>query len=173
MRRYCIFLIAESPALALIEDIRILLDPLSGVVPAHLTVVFPFSTEMSPKVIIDHVADRAAHFSPIETTLVGCHLQNDGYIHISVLDQQKQLSALHAQLYSGSLESFLDPNFPFLPHITIGRYTATSQDGAEKQIQRLSFPICLRLSRLVLEEILEDDKSSPLLEVTLGGKVST
>lgn len=168
MRRFCIFLIAETPASALIEEIRKRLDPLSGVVPAHVTVVFPFPTGIPVEALISHVSHVSGRFTPIETSLVDCHFQRDGYIHLSVLDELRQVRTLHTQLYSGLLHSFLDVRFPFEPHITIGRYTPESRDTGERAVKALSLPISLRLSTLILEEILDSQESNPVLRVTLG-----
>lgn len=100
--------------------------PLSNIVPAHVTLVFPFSTDISVEALISHVVAITSSFKPIKTILAHCRFQEDGYIHGAVLDECKGLSALHTQAYSGILQSFRDPRFPFQPHLTIGRHTPAS-----------------------------------------------
>jgi 2'-5' RNA ligase len=168
MARYCIFLIAESPALTLIEDVRRALDPLSAIIPAHVTLVFPFSTDTAERILIEHVTNISSQFTPVETSATHYSFQDDGHIHLRLLDEKRRVEKLHTSLYSGILFSFRDPRFPYQPHITIGRYTPARREAAEQSVSRLILPIPIRLRKVVLEEICENEKSKPLLEVTLG-----
>jgi hypothetical protein len=71
------------------------------------------------------------------------------------------------------MRHFVDARFPFEPHITVGLDTQESRDTGERAVKTLSLPIPLRLSTLILEEILESQESKPLLRVTLWARGDT
>lgn len=118
-------------------EIRKKYDPLADFIESHITVVFPFNSNLS--------IDRLER--DMSEALQGSHqfeirLQDftgdfrDGYLFLNVKKGNDPIIALHDRLYNGVLKKFLFRGLTFCPHLTVGRLTNRME--FDRAIDRLS-----------------------------------
>ena len=118
-----VILAPVEPASPWVEAVRRRFDPLASVVPPHLTLVFPFESELSPEDVAAHMAAALAGVAAFEVTLDGLTGAEESYLFHTVKRGNDELIELHDRLYSGPLAAHLDATRPYLPHVTVGRVT--------------------------------------------------
>lgn len=122
-----------------INKIRDKFDPNSKYLAPHLTVVFPFDSNISND-------DLKAH---MEQSLIGFRSFNimlneftgdfrDRYLYLNVKKGNDEIIELHDKLYNGLLSPYLFKKLTFNPHVTVGRLSDQSEfDSAIDEISRL------------------------------------
>ena len=155
-----ILLIPKLKNDVIIEDIRKKHDPLFGKVPPHITLIFPFSTDLDNAVIIKHLENCLAKFSNIEISLSGFSYHENGYIFWDVIDGRQDIINLHDELYTGILSPFKHKTIKYNPHITIGHIeTKQSMDEIKNQLNKINIHEKCKNFNIILEEIQADDNS--------------
>jgi 2'-5' RNA ligase len=119
--RKCIYLLPEHPQLERIEQLRSRFDPAYELVPAHITLVFPFVSPVNDLYLFDLMDEIAVQFDPIEFSL-GPLVCVDSYGFLPVTKGRRLITEMHDKLYGGELKPCLSGEYPYMPHITIGRY---------------------------------------------------
>ncbi|UVI27606.1 2'-5' RNA ligase family protein [Paenibacillus spongiae] len=104
-----------------IEEVRKKYDPLYGLIPPHLTLVFPFESEMPSTTLKRHVKDALTGLSPFTIRLKGITGTQDNYLFLNVKKGNDQIIELHDRLYAGVLRNYLSLRHVYIPHITVGR----------------------------------------------------
>ena len=107
-----------------VEAIRRRCDPLVGVIPAHVTLVFPFAAEMSDESLRRHVETATGDVHPFEIELAGFSCVEDRYLVLGVGKGVDEIRGVHRRLYSGPLAPYLE-DVPYTPHVTVGRFGAS------------------------------------------------
>ncbi len=115
----------EPGDLAWIENIRADADPNHGLIAPHFTLVYPTDV-LSPDGMSAHVRERLARNSMIDLVLRGTAIddaRDQGEIFVFLIPDEGRnaIAALHDSLYTGPLEAELRVDFPYRPHMTIGR----------------------------------------------------
>lgn len=105
----------------LIEEIRKKHDPLYGFIGPHITLVFPFQSELTKEEIVQHLEERLMDVRPFELIAKGITGAGDGYVFLDVKKGNDNIIELHDKLYSGILKPHHNRFIPYTPHITIGR----------------------------------------------------
>jgi len=103
-----------------IDAIRAAFDPLARAIGPHITLVFPFESELFSSEIESHVRAVLADRDPFEIRLDGI-TGDAGYIFLNVSTGRDELIRLHDMLYSGPLASHLSLEHLYNPHLTLGR----------------------------------------------------
>ncbi|SMC20383.1 2'-5' RNA ligase superfamily protein [Andreprevotia lacus DSM 23236] len=109
------------PGDAAIEALRWKYDHLADKVAYHVTLVFPFASDLGVGELGAHVRQACAGVAPFALSLGPAIVQDDGVVMLPVDEGATQIAALHQRLYSGPLAAFLDLRFSYRPHVTIGR----------------------------------------------------
>lgn len=89
--------------------------------PPHLTLVFPFASDLTTAALEAHVAAAVEGIGPFPVELRGVTGEGDEYLFLNVKRGNDPLIALHDRLYTGPLAPFLSPRHTFVPHLTVGR----------------------------------------------------
>jgi len=105
-----------------LNNLRDRFDPLANYIAPHITVVFPFESDLS-------TSDLRLHIRETLRGIKRFHIQlkdvtgdfRDGYLFLNVKKGNDPIIELHDRLYSGILECFLLRKVTFCPHITVGR----------------------------------------------------
>lgn len=105
----------------LIENIRKKYDPLFGLVPPHITLVFPFESEIPSSRLKEHIKNSLAGVNPFPVQLRGITASTDNYLFLNVKKGNDNIIELHDRLYSGPLFEFMSRKHTYFPHLTIGR----------------------------------------------------
>lgn len=106
----------------IIEGIREKYDPLANCIAPHITIVFPFDSDMSTD-------DLKLHFNKVLKGMKKFNVQlkdftgdfRDGYLFLNVKKGNDNIIELHDRLYSGILDPFLFRKLTYCPHLTVGR----------------------------------------------------
>jgi 2'-5' RNA ligase len=121
LRDRAIVLFLPVPEPDAVVALRRKFDPLFGTLAAHITLVFPFHSDMPADALRRHVEVAVRGVSPIKVRLSGVTGADAQYLFLNVKRGNDALIDLHDRLYQGSLHVHLSDEFSFLPHVTIGR----------------------------------------------------
>ena len=105
----------------LIEEVRKKFDPLYGLVPPHLTLVFPFASEIPTSKLEQHVKESLVGLCPFPIQLKGITATSDNHLFLNVKKGNDNIIELHDRLYSGLLSEFMNRRYTYTPHLTVGR----------------------------------------------------
>ncbi|HHT7191297.1 TPA: 2'-5' RNA ligase family protein [Bacillus cereus] len=119
MRTILLFL--KNISINEIEDIRQKHDPLFGLIPPHITIVFPFESSISNDELKSHVLNVSTRIEIIESELANRITSVGNYLFLEVEKGKEQIEELHDKLYTGPLLQFLRRDIPYIPHVTVGR----------------------------------------------------
>jgi 2'-5' RNA ligase len=118
------FAVAWFPAfrdIARIEAFRREHDPAAKLIPAHLSLVFPFGTALSRLQVETHVRRVVGAWPPIPLAFRTLRTEANEFVFLMASRGAASVVALHDKLYSRSLRHHLRPEFPYAPHITLAR----------------------------------------------------
>ncbi|EPZ52569.1 2'-5' RNA ligase family protein [Alicyclobacillus acidoterrestris] len=104
-----------------IEDLRKQYDPLYGLIAPHMTLVFPFDSDISSVALEDHVRVCVSGIPSFPLVLREVTGAKGGYLFLNVKRGNDWIVRLHDVLYSGPLRQFLNRQFTYVPHMTVGR----------------------------------------------------
>ncbi|MGE5095155.1 MAG: 2'-5' RNA ligase family protein [Betaproteobacteria bacterium] len=107
-----------------IEAFRRRHDPAAGLIPAHLSLVFPFATALSRLQVETHVRRIVSHWPPIPVSFRVVRMQANEFVFLMASRGAASITGLHDRLYTRSLAPHLRPEFPYEPHITLARHAA-------------------------------------------------
>jgi len=107
--------------LHLIDEIREKYDPLYKFISPHLTLIFPFQSDLTKKELVEHLENQLRNISTFELRARGVTGASDGYIFLDVKMGNDNMIELHDKLYEGILKSYHNKFIPYIPHITIAR----------------------------------------------------
>ena len=116
----------------LIASVRRRFDPLDGLLPAHVTLVFPFSEpgEGAEQTLERHVADAIAGVEAFDITLKRPTSADDNYIFMELSEGADRFALVHDRLYSGMLARHRSSAHAYRPHVTIGHLSASENLAA-------------------------------------------
>lgn len=120
--RYIAILVDSTPE---IDAVCAKYDPVFRLVGPHITLVFPFKSEIDNTEVIKHI-DRVSKQYPLkDLELYGISRYGDEYMFLNIKTGFKKLTSLHDILYNGILAEFKNQDIPYIPHVTVGRISNT------------------------------------------------
>lgn len=160
----------ESPKQ--IEAVRRRFDPLATVLPAHVTLVFPFVDSLALSAIREHVADALLGAAPFRITLAPPTSHDGGYLFLRIIEGRRQIVELHDRLYSGPLAGHLSRERIYDPHITVGLLPAPEQLAAAASEARrvLAPPLCGNVRSV---DVFETDGDTGQVTLTMPLELSS
>lgn len=106
----------------IINEIREKYDPLAKYIAPHITIVFPFDSDMSTEDLKVHLHNELKGIKKFNVQLRAFTGDfRDGYLFLNVKKGNDNIIELHDRLYSGILDSFLFRKITYCPHLTVGR----------------------------------------------------
>jgi 2'-5' RNA ligase len=118
-----IHIFPEFSNAAAIDRLREKYDPLFHLIRPHITLVFPFDSDIPTRTLEKHVHHAVLGHSPFRIVLQGITGAPGGYLFLNVKVGNDQIIALHDKLYTGMLKPYLNRALPYIPHLTVGRLT--------------------------------------------------
>lgn len=140
-----------------IQELRKQYDPLWEKIPPHITLVFPFASELTVSRLHHHIEKILKNFPPFTVTLSDLSFEADGYIYLNVTEGAAEIRQLHDQLYQGILMSFLHPTLSYIPHVTVGRYLEEREVRA--RLADFDAEFTFQVQQIAMEEIQADESS--------------
>ncbi|HFK1762754.1 2'-5' RNA ligase [Bacillus wiedmannii] len=166
MRTILVFL--NNMSIDKIENIRQKYDPLFGLIPPHITIVFPFKSDISDDELKSHILNLSKGVGKIEIEFANRITSVGNYLFLEVEGGKVQIEELHDLLYTEALLQFLKEDIPYIPHVTVGR-KESAELAAEVAKDIPSFPEKLQcvVDRISVEPIGENGESIIEFEVPL------
>lgn len=155
--RRAVLIVPPADLMTPVEAIRRRFDTLVDAVPAHVTLVFPFESDISDEALRSHIESATRDFPSFRIELRGFSCVEDQYLFFGVDAGSEEIRDLHRRLYTGSLAPFLS-DLPFSPHVTVGRFrTADECTAVVKGLE----PKNLRIETLAVAATLYDLDTTP------------
>lgn len=150
-----------------IESIRKKYDYLYGLIEPHITLVFPFESDISSEVLKKDIELKLKDFKPFKLSTSHVEVSGDyGYYLFLLIDQGKDiLKSLSKELYQGQLKPF-QASWDYKPHITIGRFeNGKDMLAAYNDICSLEVSFETVVDRVYIEVI--GDKEESIIDYTI------
>src|SRR5690349_21600829 len=98
----------EFSNMSVIDEIREKYDPLANHVRPHITLVFPFESNINSNELKCHLEKVLSDIKPFQITMKGITpVQSFGnYLFLEIIDGEDKIIDLHKRLYTDLLESF-------------------------------------------------------------------
>ena len=122
-----IILFPKFDNLNIIENIRAKYDPLATCIAPHITLVFPFESDLSTEDLKMHFKRQIKGIKKFSLQLWG--ITGDfraGYLFLNVKKGNDAVIELHDRLYQDVLANFLFKKVTYSPHLTVGRLSQES-----------------------------------------------
>lgn len=125
MQKRCIMIFPEFADGDAINAIRKKYDPLANHVRPHITLVFPFDSDLQPKELKEHLTGALLNVTPFDIVLRGITpVKGHGnYLFLNIESGREEILEIHKRLYTGLLEKFLPAwlqSGGYYPHLTVG-----------------------------------------------------
>jgi 2'-5' RNA ligase len=121
MSKRAIVVFPKFEELHLIHQLRRQFDPLANTIEPHITLVFPFESNLSAEHLQTHIRQAVRSIGPFPVQLHGITGSEGEYLFLNVKRGNDQLIELHDCLYSGVLAVYLSVEHAFIPHLNVGR----------------------------------------------------
>jgi 2'-5' RNA ligase len=153
----------------LIQNIRHQYDPFASKIAPHITLVFPFESEISSDALHQHIKTSLEGFKPFSLSLQGISHEEGNYLFLNLIKGQQQIIKIHDLLYSKILERFLSQQHHYKPHLTVGHLqNLLATEAAINQLQSFNHEFTTEVNEITTEIILEDLTSKVDFAVTLA-----
>lgn len=116
-----IHLLPEFSNLHSINVLRAKYDPLVNLIPPHVTLVFPFESDIATEALKEHLKQSAIGLKPFQIVMTGITGDEEGYLFLNVKVGNDYIIQLHDKLYTGMLRQYLNRSLTYTPHLTVGR----------------------------------------------------
>ncbi|MEI5906321.1 2'-5' RNA ligase family protein [Bacillus spongiae] len=144
-----------------INKLRRKYDPLHDLIPPHITLVFPFISNLSSNQMNDHITEVLKKEKSFDIYLQGITGADETYLFLNVKVGNDTIIRLHDKLYSGILQEFLYKRVTYIPHITVGRFN-NKTDFEKGIIDTVSFETSFKtnVKEIVVETIDKEERST-------------
>lgn len=105
----------------LIQNIREKYDRLYMLVPPHITLVFPFTDDISNEDLYIKLKELIKDTKKFNVKFKGLSLSDDNFIFLNCVLGSKNIIDLHDKIYNNILPTHLKKNIKYIPHITLGK----------------------------------------------------
>lgn len=142
----------------LIEQLRKKYDPLARCIAPHITLVFPFISEISS--LKEHVDSKLREVKPFKIRLQEITGSVDWYLFLNVKEGNDRLIELHDKLYSDILEIHKNKAYTYVPHLTVGKLNNENEfKEALQETKDFNFLFTFLVNEIAVEIIDEQDQS--------------
>ena len=120
-----IMIFPQFENISVIDNIRKKYDPLSELVRPHITLVFPFESEISNDELAQLLEKRLFGINSFEITLHGFSKKKDrlsSYLFLNVTKGIDEIRNIHNILYEHEFKEF-DLGYRYVPHMTVGKFS--------------------------------------------------
>ena len=146
----------------LIQAIRDRYDPLAQKIAPHITLVFPFESEILSSELHQHLHNKLYDWKLFNITLQGISCESENYLFLNVVQGQKEIIKIHDLFYSGLLNKFLSKKHIYKPHLTVGRLeNSNTARIAMDRLKDFDYKFETKINKITTE-IISNDLSSTI-----------
>lgn len=146
-----IFLCADGLDLK-IQAFRERNDPLGRLIEPHITVVFPFKSDLSDEELIQHVEAQIESTSSFHASLCAQPTLDSEYVYFPIDIGANEILEIHERLYDGPLSRHLQAR-PYVPHITVGGGKSAQVKRIEDEAKALGITKTFSIKKMKIERI--------------------
>jgi 2'-5' RNA ligase len=169
-----IMIFPEFENIDVINDIRKKYDPLSNLVLPHITLVFPFDSELTNEELKLHLKESLSEIQPFKIELEGFSKQVNSYgnsLFLNVVQGMDEIKNIHDRLYKGRLKQF-DAGYDYAPHITVGNLSSINLlNKAFNDVKNYNDKFSTVVKKISVEMIGDNEESIIIIEHALSGVV--
>ncbi len=173
MKERCIMIFPEFENMSVIDGIRAQYDPLAKHVRPHITLVFPFQSDITTERLELHLTEKLADFYafPLCMKEITAVQSFGNYLFLNLQEGAEEVIRLHQALYTGLLETY-HPQWlkggGFYPHMTVGKLTEEEDfKKAAEQVKGVTESFSTIVTKISVEIIDENEDSIIELELPL------
>lgn len=148
-----------------INAIREVHDPLFKYIDPHVTLVFPFQSELTTEILTNHLSKQLEGLRTFPLVARGISGTSDGYVFLDIKIGNDHIIELHDRLYSDLLKPYLNRFIPYTPHITVGRLSDRDEHKAViESLTDFNTEFIAEIDRIIVERIDEAEQSITEIE---------
>lgn len=167
-----IMIFPEFENIDVINDIRKKYDPLADLVLPHITLVFPFDSELTNEELNLHLKECLRDIQPFKVELEGFSKQVNSYgnsLFLNVVQGIDEIKNIHDRLYKDKLKQF-DAGYDYVPHMTVGRVSSMELlDNAVDDVSAYNDKFSTVVKKISVEMIGDHEESIIIIEHELNG----
>ncbi|MGG7057833.1 2'-5' RNA ligase family protein [Clostridium nigeriense] len=171
MNRRTIMIFPEFENINIINDIRRKYDPLVDLVSPHITLVFPFESDLSNEELNLYIKECLSDIHPFKIELEGFSKQKDrygNYLFLNVVQGMNIIKEIHDTLYKDKLREF-DLGYDYIPHMTVGKLSSIELlNKAFDDVNRCNDKFSTIVRKISVEMISEHEESIIVIEYELN-----
>ena len=172
MHTRCIMIFPQFNNMEIIDRIREKYDPLADKVRPHITLVFPFASDLSKHQMKEHIELAVSEIGSFSLTLQRITPANGNYLFLNVVEGKGEIMKLHQLLYQGILEDYYPnwlKNIKYVPHMTVGKLENDNKFAkALEEAKGMEELFTTIVDRISVEIIGENDESIIEMEIPLN-----
>ena len=154
----------------IINIIREKYDPLARLVKPHITLVFPFESDITNAELEDVLDNCLKSIKPFPIVLHGFSKEEDKFGNYLFLDMKKGsdvVGAIHNKLYAEWFKAY-DLGLPYVPHITVGKFERMQEcNTAFEDVKDIDNRFETIVDKVSVEMIGEKEESIIVIEKEL------
>ncbi|MGL4570485.1 MAG: 2'-5' RNA ligase family protein [Clostridium sp.] len=171
MNTRTIMIFPEFENIDIINDIRKKYDPLADLVMPHITLVFPFDSDLTNYELNLYLEECLGGIKQFKVELQGFSKQEDKYgkyLFLNVVQGIDEIKAIHDVLYKYKLKEFESAQ-DYVPHMTVGKvYSMELLDKALGDVNKYSDKFSTVVRKISVEMIGEHEESIIIIEHELN-----
>lgn len=158
-----VIILPEFSNVQILESIREKYDELYGIIPPHITLAFPFDSDIPNDVLENGLKETVSDLKPFKIKLKGISFVWDNrfntyYIFLNFVQGEDTIIDLHKRIYRDVLHEELA--FDYIPHITLGCTKEKIELGLNEEFEAV-------VDLLSVELIGENEESNIIMQVKL------
>jgi len=122
--------------------------------------MFPTPDSIGERNLVSHIVGVLRRWESFPIRLKGLQQSWDEYLFLLLNKGEGDVIRLHDEIYTGLLSEYRNEVRPFIPHVTLGAFSAKSEEYAQalKEAEQLKLNYECMLDRIHLIKI-NDDRS--------------
>lgn len=173
MLKRCIMIFPKFGNGQILDEVREKYDPLAHHVKPHITLGFPFCSNIETNQLKEHLTEVLTEFHPFEIVMTGIRpVDSFGrYLFLNIEKGSEEIIEIHKKLYTGILEDYY-PEWlkgkEFFPHMTVGALNSEEEHKkAAYETSKIKDVFKTRVTEISVEIIDENEDSNIELELQL------
>ncbi|MBW4829636.1 MAG: 2'-5' RNA ligase family protein [Clostridiaceae bacterium] len=170
----CIIIFPEFSNIEVIDEIRERYDPLACHVRPHITLVFPFESNIDYIQLKSHLEEVLSSVNSFPLKLKSITPVNSfgNYLFLNIEKGKEEIVEIHKKLYTGILEQY----FPqwlktgeYNPHMTVGKIESEEKYKLAIEKTKEVTDLFKTIVNKISVEIIDDNEDS-IIEMDIGLK---